>query len=196
MRNLKCLGKSWFTFSFKTQFFCRLRDLQNLFLLDPRLLNATIYHFSANYIVITGRSVPVVDTDKIFLKDLVLAFNNGSPYYTYYTIYHNILYIWKQFFFAKKRRRIYTWMLNVSFNHTVVILHEWKDSDICRVLSFDCSRRAQVIHAKTTVHVSRITKRIHTVVVAPLAIGVVIVAKVSTHKNSNSNNYKFFLKFS
>lgn len=145
--NLKCLGKSWFAFSFKTQFFCRLRDLQNLFLLDPRLLNA-------------------------------------------------ILHIWKQFFFAKKRRRIYLWMLNVSFNHTVVILHEWKDSDICRVLSFDCSRRAQVIHAKTTVHVSRITKRIHTVVVAPLAIGVVIVAKVSINKNNNSNNQNFFLKFS
>lgn len=29
--NLKCLGKSWFAFSFKTQFFCRLRDLQNFF---------------------------------------------------------------------------------------------------------------------------------------------------------------------
>lgn len=140
--NLKCLGKSWFAFSFKTQFFCRLRDLQNLFLLDPRLLNAILH---INY---------------------------------------------------KKRRRIYLWMLNVSFNHTVVILHEWKDSDICRVLSFDCSPRAQVIHAKTTVHVSRITKRIHTVVVAPLAIGVVIVAKVSINKNNNSNNYKFFLKFS
>ena len=25
----------------------------------------------------------MVDTDKIFLKDLVPAFNNGSPYYTY-----------------------------------------------------------------------------------------------------------------
>ena len=41
--NLKCLGKSWFAFSFKTQFFCRLRDLQNLFLLDPRLLNAILH---------------------------------------------------------------------------------------------------------------------------------------------------------
>ncbi|XP_066025648.1 carbonic anhydrase-like [Pocillopora verrucosa] len=34
-------------------------------------------------IVAEGRSVPVVETDKIFLKDLVPAFNNGSPYYTY-----------------------------------------------------------------------------------------------------------------
>ncbi|XP_027050352.1 carbonic anhydrase-like [Pocillopora damicornis] len=34
-------------------------------------------------IVAEGKSVPVVDTDKIFLKDLVPAFNNGSPYYTY-----------------------------------------------------------------------------------------------------------------
>ena len=41
--NLKCLGKSWLAFSFKTQFFCRLRDLQNLFLLDPRLLNAILH---------------------------------------------------------------------------------------------------------------------------------------------------------
>lgn len=149
MRNLKCLGKSWFAFSFfsKHNFFVAFAIYKTCFF-----------------------SIPVFWT----------------PYYISES----------SFFFAKKRRRIYTWMLNVSFNHTVVILHEWKDSDICRVLSFDCSRRAQVIHAKTTVHVSRITKRIHTVVVAPLAIGVVIVAKVSINKNNNSNNYKFFLKFS
>ncbi|XP_022799898.1 carbonic anhydrase-like [Stylophora pistillata] len=34
-------------------------------------------------IVAEGKSVPVIEADEIFLKDLVPALNNGSPYYTY-----------------------------------------------------------------------------------------------------------------
>lgn len=38
---------------------------------------------AASYVVITGKSVTVIQADEIFLKDLVPALNNGSPYCTY-----------------------------------------------------------------------------------------------------------------